>query len=105
MEVESRIMPKKCVICLGHKPLFSLFITKPSRYRCATTRWPSCTAAAPECEATNQSPKQLYTRKPRRRNGAIAASMHFVNTLGAREAEWECVELVRNSSERKPQIF
>src|SRR4029434_10184716 len=48
MEVESRIMPRKCVVWLGHRILFSLFITKPSRCRCATTRWPSCTAAASE---------------------------------------------------------
>src|SRR4029434_1943615 len=48
MEVESRTMPRKCVICFGHRTLFSLFITKPSRCRCATTRWPSCTAAALE---------------------------------------------------------
>src|SRR4029434_9978838 len=27
MEVESRIMPRKCVVCLGHRTLFSLFIT------------------------------------------------------------------------------
>src|SRR4029434_8488693 len=27
MEVESRIMPRKCVIWLGHRTLFSLFIT------------------------------------------------------------------------------
>src|SRR4029434_7505525 len=46
MEVESRTMPRKCVVWLGHRTLFSLFITKPSRCRCATTRWPSCTAAA-----------------------------------------------------------
>src|SRR4029434_8612353 len=76
---------KKCVICLGHKTHFSLFITKPARYRCAPTRCQSCTAAASEGEATNQSPKQLYTRKPRRRDGAMAASTHSVNTLGAKD--------------------
>src|SRR4029434_10569916 len=36
-------------------------------------------------QAINQSPKRLYTRKPRRRNGAMAASTHFVKTLGARD--------------------
>src|SRR4029434_5127875 len=46
MEAESRTMPRKCEVWLGHRTLFSLFITKPSRCRCATTRWPSRTAAA-----------------------------------------------------------
>src|SRR4029434_1332363 len=31
MEVESRTMPRKCVVWLEHRTLFSLFITQPSR--------------------------------------------------------------------------